>query len=311
MTEERMERLFLAVDEAQLEPDPEFVARLRETVLDEATAEAGSPVDTIDRYAEESVSADETDSSAEKPWRGSRWPLGIAAAVLLLAALAAVALFAARDDDSTVATAPPDPQDVVDAYFAAYNGGDVEALLALLAPDATFASQFRGATAEPQLQDRGQWEQRLVWNAAQGTEQTPPSCTLVDDQPAEGATISCDYERLDAPTQAVGALPVATTSRFTVGAIGISEIVDYHGYGTPRAAFLHVGEPFRRWLQSNHPDETCLAVSALNRGQCDEWAEIGWTSLARAREDGVLVAQYAREWAAYLEANDCDYLDRC
>ena len=71
-----------------------------------------------------------------------------------------------------------------------------------------------------------------------------------------------------------------------------------------------MGNPFGLWLHANHPDQTCLAVSGGNR-QCEEWADIGWTSVARAREDGVLLAQYALEWAAYLEANDCTYLERC
>ena len=60
-----------------------------------------------------------------------------------------------------------------------------------------------------------------------------------------------------------------------------------------------VGEPFRSWMTEKHPE----ILDSIGFGN--------WTSIEEAHENGRLTAQYAAEWAAYLEANGCAYDDSC
>jgi hypothetical protein len=52
-------------------------------------------------------------------------------------------------------------------------------------------------------------------------------------------------------------------------------------------------------MKENHPDDR------------DTSGFGNWTSIEEAEQNGTLTAQYAAEWAAYLEANDCGYDDGC
>jgi hypothetical protein len=80
----------------------------------------------------------------------------------------------------------------------------------------------------------------------------------------------------------------------TIGPNGITRL----GYIYGQPDFNHVGIPFERWMQANHAEDD---VGSLDWGESIEEAEVS----------GLLLAQYAAEWAAYLEANDCTYLDGC
>ncbi len=66
-----------------------------------------------------------------------------------------------------------------------------------------------------------------------------------------------------------------------------------------------MGRPPSRWLAANRPEATYLAWYKVN-GSCHEP-----TSVEEIEEVWRLVAQYAQEWAAYLEVNGCTYLDDC
>ena len=116
-------------------------------------------------------------------------------------------------DADPAAFSADDAFTATDAYFEAYNKGDADAALALLTTDATLTWDFIGFFEEFDLGGR---ELRLAWETAQGTVLTSPSCSLTDDQPVEGTTLTCAYDTLDAPTQAVDALPVPTTSSLAV-----------------------------------------------------------------------------------------------
>lgn len=60
--------------------------------------------------------------------------------------------------------------------------------------------------------------------------------------------------------------------------------------------FHPVEDPFVAWIARDHPDHN-------NFGK--------WATVEEARQQGLLEAGYAPEWAAYLAANNCTYLDDC
>ena len=176
---------------------------------------------------------------------------------------------------------------VANAYFASYNAGDVEAVLALFEPDATFTDNFGATSAED-------WEQLLVWNAAQGTALSESDCDAVPDN-AGGMIVSCPHTNLDALVQAVAGPPVPIDMTLTITSEGISQWIWF--FGSPD--FNAVGRPFSRWMNANHPEKT----EAVGFGN--------WSTAEEARENGLLTAQYAAEWATYLTENNCSYLEGC
>jgi hypothetical protein len=263
---------------------------------------ADSSIDTFDDYTGEAIMTTlETDQRAEKSRPAYRSPLGIAAAVLLVVALGAAALLATRDDgtDAPVTQSQGVTVDfafeVNEAYFAAYNAGDADAVLALFTDDATFSSGFSGLESQTDV-DQTDWDLELVWDLAQGTNLLPsPECTLIEEVPGVAVTISCEHGTLDSLVQAVDSRPVPTTTIMTVTPAGIGDLSE--GFGRPD--FNDVGIPFADWMEANHP------ADAVATGCCagDTFEE----SVAR----GELRAAYAKEWALYLEANDCTYGQRC
>ena len=183
-----------------------------------------------------------------------------------------------------------DALSVTDAYFEAYNAGDVEAVLALFEPDATFSNNFGSQT-------RADWEQLLVWNAAQGTALRfgPPECTVTAEDLGVAVTVSCPHNNLDALVQAVDGPPVPINLTLTVAPDGISIWVST--FGDPD--FNTVGIPFDSWMTVNHPED----LEAVGFGT--------WTTVDEAEESGILTARYAAEWATYLNDNGCGYSDGC
>ena len=181
-----------------------------------------------------------------------------------------------------------DALSVADAYFEAYNAGDVEAVLGLFEPDATFSDSFGSQT-------RTDWEQLVVWNAAQGTTLSPPDCTVTEEVPGLSMTLSCSHFNHDALVQALDGAPVPITLTLTVTPDGISQWRSIFGFPT----FNIFASPFRGWMKENHPEDE-FAVGFGN-----------WTSVKEAEQNGILTAHYADEWATYLEANGCTYREGC
>ena len=107
----------------------------------------------------------------------------------------------------------------------------------------------------------------------------------------DGTTFTCDYDTVDAPTQAVGAPPVPTTTTFTVTSLGISEMHETY----PGRSFTNINDPFDSWLRGNHPD-----VEGAGFGE--------WTTVEEAVEHGGIRIQYAREWAAWLDELGCEVI---
>jgi hypothetical protein len=168
------------------------------------------------------------------------------------------------------------------AYFAAFNNGDADALMALLPAEATLSDSIAGDVT------RESWERRLAWNIAQGTRFATPDCTVpVAGDSASGTVVRCESATLNAQIQAVGAHPVPTTIVLSVTPNGIQEVREE--YGQPD--FLLASEPFEQWLERTHPAD----AGRIGFGV--------WESIAEARENGRRTAEYARLWAADLEAS--------
>ena len=68
-------------------------------------------------------------------------------------------------------------------------------------------------------------------------------------------------------------------------------------FGNPD--FEATGVPFHRWMEANHPEDAEMTNCCAG-----DTAE---ESVVR----GELRAQYAQDWAAYLEANDCNFRLSC
>ena len=177
---------------------------------------------------------------------------------------------------------------VADAYFEAYNAGDVDAVLALFSGDATFSTN---SGAQP----RDDWEQLLVWNAAQGTSLSAPNGRVTEETSDESITVACPHGNLDVLVLTVDGPPVPINQTFVITPDGIREWK--FSFGQPD--FNTVGVPFARWMEANHPEDAADSLFG------------SWDSVEEAKQNGILRVRYADEWAAYLEANNCTYRDDC
>lgn len=168
------------------------------------------------------------------------------------------------------------------AYFAGFNNGDADAVTSLLPAGATFSDSIAGAIT------RDAWEQRLAWNLGQGTKLAAPDCSVSDGGASRpGTVVRCESATLNALIQAVGAQPVPTTVVLAIDPNGIQEVREE--YGQPD--FLRAIEPFMGWMEERHPEQAARVGFGV------------WESIAEARENGERTAEYARLWAADLEAS--------
>ena len=195
---------------------------------------------------------------------------------------------------STTTAAPvfgaDDALAVADTYFTAYNAGDADAVAALFAANAKFATSLGS-------QERAEWEQILAWNAAQGTVLEPRDCRVDDEDPGISVTLYCPHDNFDALVQAVDAEPVPINLTLIVTPSGIEKWTFL--FGEPD--FNTVGRPFAIWMGNNHPD--IVAEGTVGFGN--------WATIDSAEQNGILTAQYAAEWATYLTDNECVYSDGC
>ncbi|GMQ98425.1 MAG: hypothetical protein BMS9Abin17_0935 [Acidimicrobiia bacterium] len=261
----------------------------------EWSAMAPVPLSTLDGREPDMQTQQQTPKQPNKPKprRTGLLVAAIAAAVVLI--VGAVALLnngsdsnlAPADGGSSVSTS--DALAVSNAYFVALNAGDVEGVMTLFAPGATFNDNLTGDSTFDEA------EMKAVWNAAQGTKFTSEGCSAKDAFQEQAISVSCTAATLDALVQAVGAPPVPTDIRMTIGPDGITSVFDI--YGSPD--FKDSGIPFDRWMQTNNPAD----AGRVDFGD--------WTTIEEAQEYGELVAGYAKEWATYLEDNNCSYQDDC
>ena len=178
---------------------------------------------------------------------------------------------------------------VAEAYIAAFNAGDADAVMGLFPPGVSISDSSDG---EIIVTD---WEMRLGWYIAQGTTLTAADCTVAEASSPGAVTVTCESGTHQAPAQAIGAPPTPTTLTFLVGSEGIGELELI--YGEPN--FPHTSFPMLRWLKGPHPEDVDRVGFGL------------WDSVEEAQQNGFLFAQYAEEWAAFLDASDCVYPDIC
>lgn len=231
----------------------------------------------------------------KRPKLGRTGSVLAGAALILVLVVGSVILISTGDSDQlSVATSassvsPADGLAVANAFYVAYNNNDVDGVMALFRPDATFSDNFTGEST---------WEEeemRTVWNAAQGTMLTSQGCSAIGGDSESSVLVACGGATHNAETQAVGGPPVPTDVVLTVTADGISDL--RYEFGNPD--FYWVGDPFLQWMRVNHPEDAGKMIFA------------SWTGLEEAREFGLLIALYAEEWASYLDANGCTFSEGC
>lgn len=167
---------------------------------------------------------------------------------------------------------------IVDGYFAAYDAGDIDGMIALLTPDARvgFAREDWGAE---------RWRNLHEWHDAQRTEMLPRKCKAAQVDDPGTVTVDCEYAQHPYLSRVVDGPAVPFTGRFVVTSDGIADISQR--FGTPD--FNAIDRPFQAWLQAHHPD-------VLGEVRCCRWE-----SVEDARKKGALVANYADRWAVWLD----------
>lgn len=181
-----------------------------------------------------------------------------------------------------------DALSVTDAYFEAYNAGDVEAVRGLFALDATVAGS---ADLEEFLRD---WELISAWDWAQGVVSILGEC-VADQTDGAPITVRCEYTDHQYIAQAVGAPPVPWTMTISFDEDGkISTFRENLG----QPDYNTVNTPFNAWMRANHPED------AGKVGCC------GGDTVEESEAFGTLRSEYADKWVAYLDANGCTYQDQ-
>lgn len=284
---ERLERANPVPDPSRLYPDP---------------AEPRSFLHLVEQRRER---MDDTKvrpiKSGEKPPRSNRG-IQVAAAAFVIAVAGigiGLALLTGGDDvaappatlsvEAQQEAAQQEALAVAEAHIAAFNAGDRDAVMGLFTADVSISDNFVG---EWTVTD---WEMLLAWDIAQGTILTAADCTVAVESSSEAVTVTCDSGTHNAPAQAIGAPPVPAELTFLVGSEGIRDLA--FSYRSPD--FNHTTGPHERWVQGTHPED----IDRVGFGK--------WNSVEEAEQNGLLVAQYAEEWAAFLDASGCVYPDNC
>jgi len=256
---------------------------------------ASAPLSTLDGREPDMQAQQQTPTQPNEP-RTRRTGLLVAAiAVAVVLIVGSVALLnngsdsnlAPADGGASISTS--DALAVSNAYLVAFNAGDAEGVMALFASGATFSTNFTGGMTFDEF------EMLAVWDAAQGTKITSEGCSAKDSFQEQDTSVSCTGATHDAVVQAVGAPPVPTEIRMTIGPDGIASVLTIHA----DPDFKSARTPFNTWMQTNNPADA-------------ERADFGtWTTVEEAQEYGELTARYAEEWATYLADNNCSYQDNC
>jgi hypothetical protein len=182
---------------------------------------------------------------------------------------------------------PDDAVAVNDGFFAAYEMGDIDAMMELFSPGGQLVFLEPDAPLEF-------WRQLHEWKVAEGTEMLPRDCTTEELDDRDAVAVKCDYGQHEYLSRAVDGPAVPHTMTMVVGAEGI-DLLDV-SFGEP--AFNVYAEPFYAWMDAHHPQDAVAVVCC------------GWDSVEDAQERGALVAEYADEWAAWLEEHpNCTWRD--
>jgi len=195
----------------------------------------------------------------------------------------------ADEANTSPAVTEVDALAVTNNFFVAHNVGRGEELMALFAPGATFRSNFEGDVSH---EDQ---EMLFAWDAAQGTIITSQGCTAEAATQGTTKSVTCNGATHNSLSQALSAPPVPFTIKIEIAPEGISDLE--YSYGSPD--FDATGLPFLVWMRAHNPDDASKMVLRA------------WETLEEAIEYGQLRLQYATEWAAYLDENNCTFKDGC
>jgi hypothetical protein len=286
------------------DPSPDFVSSLRaelEAELDDQRSEDladGTVVVDLDTLDAAPPTGRQT---MERKWLVAGG--AAAAVVLLIAVVAGIALASGDDSDNEVtAVVGIEATGLADDYFEALAAGDAEAAVGLLTPDATILQTWVNSptgTLTPASPTPGEFLAVQTWLIAQGSEFTPAACS-VSDEGAEATTVSCEWEVYNGIAQAVGAEPVPVVSTLVVTEDGIASVRRDHG----PPDYDEVWDHFDEWLAITHPE-----LLADGERQSGTGYFFDAESIEASHESGIIAAQYAAEWGAFLEANGCSYVD--
>jgi hypothetical protein len=153
--------------------------------------------------------------------------------------------------------------------------------LDLFTADAAFEDNWSGTLVRPD------WEPRLAWDMAQGETVTAHDCSVLDEVPGATVTVTCQHETRDPVILAIASEPMPTATIMTFTPNGISDLEERYS----DLDLSKTDRPFSFWMEANHPEDADAA------GCCE--ADTIEESVAR----GQLRAQYAKEYAAFLETN--------
>jgi hypothetical protein len=176
---------------------------------------------------------------------------------------------------------------VTENFFDALNSLDPDAAMALLSADVVISDDLVGEVSSVE------YSNILTWNAAQGTTYAPQVCRYLEGIQPLTVLAVCETSVVNAENQALGRGGIPVTVAITIGAGGIEELSG--DYGAP--TFSYLGDPFERWVAANHPGDEANLV----------WGDTQEEALV----NGLMLAEYAAEWAEFLDANDCEFNEGC
>ena len=244
-----------------------------------------------------------------------RWlPFTIFAAVVAIVVIVAVAVLDGTEESTPVETVdssenfdepvptetiPTGPEfgaesasAAIEEYFAAFEAGDVDTVIALFTPGTDPATTLCFKSCETlEASESLEWlEKLLTFKSAAGTVFIDPSCEPTSTSAAE-VSVRCDYVEHPGVARIIGGPTVPVVATFVISPDGIDAV-----NRNPGASYV-VDVPFDSWMIRNHLDDRAGIVCCY------------WESVEDARQGGLRAAQYAPEWAAFLEEHDCDYLN--
>lgn len=242
--------------------------------------------------------------------RGAR--RAVAVFTLVIAVVAAVGAVALWRDSPTVRTpaaiTADSAVDVAQAFFAAYDDGDVAGIVEMLAIDAEIQAggrlQVTGTDNEVTVRSLTPEGSEPYWTFSTAAEAqvTDVMCTAAKVFDAETgdllavagtAVVVCEYQWADALITALGAEPALQRSTMTVTSDGISVI----SFELQTGPFREIGPAFHSWLFAT--------------GKHDDFPSQPPSTNQEAHDAGRLWAKYAKEWAAFLEEHGCSYGTEC
>jgi len=287
MTDDHIGRLLRRLQE-QVDPGPDFDARLRARLAAELRAEPYADVpDSADQAADEPemevIVLKSSDKTAKtRVW----WRLGIVAACTILITVGIVVATRTTDDadapvaagDDAVASGDAEQAiGVAQRFVEARDAWDGETVRSLVADDAVI-DDFAVATVDDYVAN-SEFDQAIGWRYMQ------PQCTATAVGPP--VEVSCTYTMEDAWSRALGVGPYTGSSFEFVIADGeiqrVTHDFDFSQYSA------QVFDVFGAWLDDAHPGAFDVIFSADRNG----------TNMRRTTPEAIaLVEQYTTEFVA-------------